>query len=744
MQVRFPLGRLAVLVFALSSDLPQAQNLLDGELAVTSGELAWKLALQPGDELLSYGWDESVEIPWLGFERIVPIVWGECAATPATLLALRFQGAREITSDPRLALVQARDVRWTAGRHGRGLALGPSTRVVLGVASTAAAARDWTVDLRFRPTPFALGTTLLELAGALRVSIRSDGHLAVRLETPTAPGLVSTEPVTLGAWNHVALSLDGTLLEHLRFVLNGETQARALAGEPLPFGFTAVRLGDTNDVGAGFVGALDDLHLKLTSSVTAELLESGLEDPAAGPHRLTLRLASGVRTLDFWHEPFTGHALESEADWKQGRLVHATVEEGRLLRAEGNWTRLFAPDPPTSRTTHPTVFLGDGRVFTFGGETRDSHIWPMRNTNDTWIFDTRSALWRRVATSVAPSGRCHQPAAYSPDHDLVLYVGGLKNDEPEKEVFSDTWVYRVGSETWEERFPSGVDIGRQGDDGLIYHPPTRRFALFNGGEILIFDPTANHWSRRAPATAVSADGLPSAYTVPGSPMTGWDPASDQVLFFGGARVVGTDRIYVDTTVLYDVAANRHVVLDPPVRPSPRVRSGFAYDGNHGRFVLAGGVQDQFSEREDDLWSFDPERRTWREHRAANAPSARGGFYGMAFDPELDRFVLLCGRNSPTRFLNEAWSLRLDENATGRAFALFDRTSTGAGAFVLEAETSGTARVDVRFRTSRDGRAFGPWTTDPPGSERFVLAEVRLRRGAGGEEPAVTRLGFERP
>ena len=83
-----------------------------------------------------------------------------------------------------------------------------------------------------------------------------------------------------------------------------------------------------------------------------------------------------------------------------------------------------------------------------------------------------------------------------------------------------------------------------------------------------------------------------------SPIMGYDPETGLILRFGGAMLVDGEQVYTDTTALYDHAENRWTVLQLDLAPTPRVRAGFAYDTIRKRFVLFGGVRDQFSNRYD--------------------------------------------------------------------------------------------------------------------------------------------------
>jgi len=242
---------------------------------------------------------------------------------------------------------------------------------------------------------------------------------------------------------------------------------------------------------------------------------------------------------------------------------------------------------------------------------------------------------------------------------------------------------------------------------------------------------------------VDENGQPSTYSVPGSAMCGFDPVSGEVVLFGGHTGSGS-TVFHDTTVLYDPLLNRFTVLAPPVHPDARVRSGFAYDPMLRRFVLFGGVLDQFSQRFDDLWAFDPATRTWSELACSNRPSARGGYFGMAYDDATDEFVLFGGRSDGEHWLDETQVLELRPNGTGKAVFTFDRLQGwNRRTWFADAVTPGDSSVSYLFRWSIDARRWSSWrfSLNRLGTQRFVQVVALLASGSSGEVPEIHALGL---
>ncbi len=707
-----------------------------------------------GETLLGYAWDGGAEVVLGGLGGTLRIDHGGAGGTPDTLLYLPFDHGRageEALAPPGAPETwEGRGIAWETGRFGNalGFAAETSSLVVRPPAETTLQAAGWTLEFWIRlasATP-KLRSGALRLPGVASVDVTVDRRISVTLERPDGAQFTS-EPLLAGEWTYVGFALQAEFLSQARFVVGSQTGGRVLEPAPTaPLPLT-LELGARGGRSDGFVGALDDLRLRRYAATTQELLERGLPVPRIGIHRLELRTSARTRVLEPWLGPTGGPELATEEDWSQGALEHVTAQGGALRWVPGHWERLETPVRPLARTTHPQAFLGNHRVLVFGGETRDTHLWPMVNTADTWIFRTDLGSWERLQPGLEPAPRCHESVAYSPDHDLVLLAGGYVNDYGRSETLDDLWVFHGARSAWERREPPGLTPGPMSDWGVLYHPRLRKFLLLKDRTALTYDPATNEWWGRLKVPAAGVDGAPREdFTLGGSFMCGVDPVSGKVVTFGGELFLGGEFTFLDETAEYSPQDETLLVLGLRPCPSPRVRAGFAYDSRRARFVLFGGVQDQFSQRNADLWTYDPRARAWTERLASNGPSGRGGYYGMVYDPDLDRFFLLCGRHSADHFLNEAWSLRLDEQATGRASFVFERASwEGRRWLRLDVPPAGDSRVTLRWRASLDGLSWSDWREQPealPGPRaRFLQLELLLHPGSRGEAPEVRSLRF---
>jgi len=730
---------LVTLVLALAPQVPSATP---PSLEDPPQGFGYDLHLGPGESLLQYRWKDGARVPLLDRGPHVRIPWGERGIESGTRLALEGAGGADLLASGAVVLA-SRALGVDTGPFGEALAFAPGTFLRLGLAPNTGDPSGWTLSLWMRPEAGAPGRSLVLAPGSIEIALLGDRRVRARL-LPSGPEVIHPAPVELSRWTFVSASYDPRFTRQLRLVV-GETVANvAFPATTLERHASELQLGDVAGTGTGFVGALDELTLESVPMSTAGAVAIGRRRPAAPTTELELTTTSGFRTAAPFVDATRTLVLDSQAELAQGQLDGVVAEGGELRWVPARWHRVETRNAPPPRTTHPTLAVGNGLVFTYGGETRDTKLGPMTNTDDTWLYSRATQRWERVLDPLAPSGRCHIPAAYSPDHDLVLLVRGWRNDITPNESYGDTWVFHVGQRRWEQRFPTGIP-GVGSDHNLAYLPAQQRFLMLLGGQGRIYDPVANTWQILPVASAVTASGAPTTFTAPGSAMCAVDPTTGLVWLFGGHYGQGGST-FSDTTASYDPVTNTFTVYDPPTRPSPRVRSGFAYDSLRGLFVLFGGVQDQFSVRHDDLWIFNPRTALWREIPCSNRPGRRGGFYGMAYDQAADDFVLFAGREDPTTWLDETQVLEIGSQDIGTALYTFDRVGADDhDRWFADVTTPGDSEVRFLFRFGDSGADWSPWNPSlaRAGHARYVQALAFLKPGSAAEEPSIQRMGLGR-
>jgi hypothetical protein len=684
--------------------------------------------------LLGYRWEGSGIVPLVG-PPPAKLPFGPRGRTPSTRLYLTFDGSldQELEAAPRWSReAQGLEVGQDpppAGRFGRGARIAPRVVVAFDCTEPSAPA-VLTIEFWIRPLALARGPILV-LPGILALHCRERGELSLEVESGAAQRASGSAVLAPGRWSHVGIVVDPLELEAARLVLDDRPFGCSLKDA------TPLQALERLELGGGELDfELDELRVSARAANSSEFI-AAFEGQPRPLERLDLVTNEGARTLEVWTDFQREPRVERVAQWRRAHLEHVECGVDGLRWASGDWQELRPLDPPLARTCHPTVALGDGRLFVYSGEVRDSHLPPMHNVEDTWFFHTREARWERVPTALAPAGRCHQQAAFSPDHGLVLMPSGWGNGPGREEQFADTWVFHVAERRWEERHPAGATPPSSGEWALVYHPTLRRFLMFSRTFVYAYDPAKDRWDQRQ-ARVTDEEGRVCDYAIPPALSAAYDPVSEDVVLFGG-EVQG--QAFFDRTLIYRPKENRFIVLDLATHPSARVRPGFAYDPRGKRMVLFGGVRDQFSRRMDDLWEFDPAARRWARIDAAGTPSERGGFMLMAWEPELERFFLVGGRHAPDRFLEEVWTLTLDERAQGRARIAFDRAGFRERTFTFDGDAPGDARLEFRFRASESGLDWGDWSASAEENPRFLEVEATLAPGSQGQVPTLRALGF---
>lgn len=655
--------------------------------------LEYVLDLNSNDPIISYAWDNGSEIPFVASNNPTKIEYGEAGFHPNSILYMTFNEGvgKNISSLSHSNIhVIGKKFNWVEGRFGSALAFSSKeSSLTIQSPKDHLLSPPWTLEFWVKVPKATNGSTshLLTIPGVLSSQIEPSGKVVLNMEGASDLRLHIDDAWVFNEWNHLGIVYDGIELNQMRLIVNDHAIGGMVLNDSVGKDQGVVIIGDPAESNKGFIGAIDDLQLINYAKPTSEVVARYFPGASVGEHVLTLNRSSGKTQVKQWAGAIEKAVLEDSSDWTQGMLQNVDVESAGGLRwSPASWKKIPVASSPRPRTTHPTVYIGEDRVLIFGGETRDSHLKPQVNTNDTWYYWVSERRWERVNSKLAPAPRCHMPAAFSLDHNVVLLAGGYRNDRFAKDhpdsvnerlYYNDTWLFHPDKGEWERKNPSGDKLPEISIDmGLVYHPGVRKFVLFHeiGPTIFLYSVEENTWEKLPQPTVISVSGDASNYWPGASPMTGYDPTSNLILVFGGQRRgPGLDEeIFHNDTATYDVESNTFILRSPARAPSPRVRSGFAYDLEYEQFVLFGGVQDQWSVRNDDLWTYDMDVHNWQQLESAVMPTRRGGYYGMAYDPDQDMNILLAGRHAPQRFLNEAWTLSLDNNAVGKAIYVFDK------------------------------------------------------------------------
>jgi hypothetical protein len=726
----------------VASEDPGDRESLETYPYLATSSLSHVVDVPAGDPLVAYAWDGGHRIPASAVGRSFLIPYGELGSGPETVLYAPFnRSANPLEPGFR---VDARGASIVAGGRVNALRLeDDQSRVRFAGSDGPLVSGGWTIELWWLPgeRDRKSSTTLFKAPGFFTLWVDRNGRLNAGFDAEERARMKAPAGVRWGEWNHVALALDQEL-GAARIVLNDSARRLQLSPEVLAGSIGELHVGK-GPQGLGVTGLVDELRIQRVAADSSEMIERYLLGATPGEHLLEVEFASGTRTIPVWAGIHTSPELRDREDWARGDLSHLDPGEEGLRWAPAHWSRDLPIDRPVARTTQPVIYVGDHQAFMFSGETKDSHLPGMLNTADTWIYHIDTMRWERVE-GPGPEGRCHQSAAYSPDHDVVLMAGGWMNPNGgEKVVLGDTWLFHVGERRWERREPAGLEIEKATDNGVLYNSKERLFYVFQWDRILTYDPEADVWEQLPGFKVVGAPAPVSEFRIPGSPISEYDPDRDLALIFGGVDYRRDDEgRYLDRTLVFDFETRTLSVMSPDRAPSPRARGALAYDTQRDRFVMFGGVQNQWSDRQRDLWVYDMDANQWEELEDAATPSRRGGYYKMAYDPELDVFSVLCGRASPKRFLNEAWRLHVDESAEGRATYVFDRAGfPDLDRLALRVGEGARDRVRLELASSPDGIAWSDGAAVDRAARFLKVSVVAEAPGAGGAPATISGLAF---
>ena len=131
----------------------------------------------------------------------------------------------------------------------------------------------------------------------------------------------------------------------------------------------------------------------------------------------------------------------------------------------------------------------------------------------------------------------------------------------------------------------------------------------------------------------------------------FDPATDQLLMFGGLRQSSSGPSESGQTYAWDDVQHAWDLLSPAVSPSPRFGASLVFDAGLDELVLYGGRNSETGDLTD---TFTWDGSVWTQVPTLTAPSARE-FPTTAWDSISGDVLLFGGRGSNGGLLNDTWS-----------------------------------------------------------------------------------------
>ncbi|MDQ1712816.1 MAG: large repetitive protein [Frankiaceae bacterium] len=316
----------------------------------------------------------------------------------------------------------------------------------------------------------------------------------------------------------------------------------------------------------------------------------------------------------------------------------------------GRWTQTASVTPPERQTTHVAYHAAARQVLLFGG-------YDSVPRGDTWTWNGAGWVER---SGTAPSARNRAAMAYDAAARHVLLFGGTARDYSPTASFSST-VYLADTWTWDgakwtQR--SGTAPPARADAPMAYDEARRQVVLFGGyAEVRGPGGTPYGGSNQFLGDTWTWDGAKWAQRSGAGPSPRreaqmvYDPVTRRVVLFGGYTLAGAAVYHADTWT-WDGARWTKVS-----GPSPRGRSGasMVYDPASRQVVLFGGMYFDTTERYlADTWTWDGRRWT---QRSGAGPGPRA-YAAMVADPGSKNVLLFGGLGDlkvTGRYLGDTWT-----------------------------------------------------------------------------------------
>jgi hypothetical protein len=282
---------------------------------------------------------------------------------------------------------------------------------------------------------------------------------------------------------------------------------------------------------------------------------------------------------------------------------------------------VYAPSP-----VKKAVILGNYHEFSSEPNTAilaydfDANRWDVLDIGESFHTENFPDAGHPVG------GFSYDPALNS----FVYYCCGSGSNQPENTY--GAWWFDFFGQTGRIKQTSpkpGAILLESGAFDVLHST----FVVFGGNSFAgtwTYNPTTNGFQQRTP---VGSPPNPSA----NQPAMTYNTNDHRLYLFGGQVGAG----FSNDLYAYDVPANTWSKLSPGgTPPSPRWRSGLAYDSTNNVFMLYGG-QDA-SNVYHDTWIYNPGTNAWTQLSPAQSPSfdTVGPFENLAYDPDHNVFMLV--------------------------------------------------------------------------------------------------------
>jgi hypothetical protein len=239
--------------------------------------------------------------------------------------------------------------------------------------------------------------------------------------------------------------------------------------------------------------------------------------------------------------------------------------------------------------------------------------------------------------AVTPRGREWSAFAYYPPKSELVLFGGRRPGT----IFGDTWT-RTGS-TWTQQHPTRSPSARTGAS-MVYDPASNQLLLFGGSATTGTGFSGQTWTWNGSNWTL----LHPATSPPGreDQQMAYDAATGTVILFAGFHGTG----YWDDTWSWN--GTTWTQLTTPTPPMGRDSAAFVYDPATSQLILFGGFRGSgFSPG--DTWDWTG--TTWTQLSPAHSPGIEVFARQAAYDTDTNQLLLFGGDAGHNTFLNKTWT-----------------------------------------------------------------------------------------
>ncbi len=239
--------------------------------------------------------------------------------------------------------------------------------------------------------------------------------------------------------------------------------------------------------------------------------------------------------------------------------------------------------------------------------------------------------------AATPPGREWAAFAYYPPKNELVLFGGRRPGT----IFADTWT-RTGT-TWTLHHPTRSPSARTGAS-MVFDPATKQLLLFGGSATTgtgfsnqTWTWNGSNWTQLHPATSP-----------PGreDQQMAYDAATKTVILFSGFHGTG----YWDDTWSWN--GTTWTRLSPATPPSGRDSAAFVYDPATSQIILFGGFHGT-GFAPGDTWAWTG--TTWTQLSPAHSPGIDVVARQAAYDTASNQLLLFGGDAGHNTFLNTIWT-----------------------------------------------------------------------------------------